>query len=147
MVSNHQEQLMDFIGSSPNRVICEMTLKGNVIRSHPSIHSFIHSFIHSSIHPFIHSSMNVEGKGGVGVDETFLRNLLGNFSYLFIFFFFGFPRKGIGFPTQAPCSPWSFTPDVNVLRVSSVFLAHTRDKRERHARKFKVRPESAWGAI
>lgn len=35
MASSHQESLMDFIGSSPNRVIYEMTPKVNVIGSLP----------------------------------------------------------------------------------------------------------------
>ena len=35
MASNYEESLMDLIGSSPNGVICEMTPKGNVIRSLP----------------------------------------------------------------------------------------------------------------
>ena len=35
MASNYQESLMVFIGSSPNRVICEMNSKVNVIRGFP----------------------------------------------------------------------------------------------------------------
>ena len=81
-------------------------------------------------------------KGGVG--ETFLRNLFGNFSYLF-YFFVASLEKGSAFRHKLLVVLEASHTDV--LRVSSAFLAHTRDKRERHARRFKVRPESAWGAI